>query len=184
MLRVSVNENWQMKLMLLQVVGQYGMNFVMMVVFWLMLQIDSFCSRGGVWRDEKGLDQLVWDWLMLMVNDGCKLSVGNCKVVDLIYIVVMWMMFIVWDYKDGVMILVNMLVNGLFGCQVLVMLMVGSDIFELCWILNLLFVEVLMGWFIGWIGFVFVVMVWFFWLWCMCCEFWWLNCWLMDEVVV
>jgi len=59
------------------------MNLATTAVLWPTPQIDSFRSRGGYRRDEKGLDRMARDWPTPMANDGCKPSAGNRKTADL-----------------------------------------------------------------------------------------------------
>ena len=148
---------------------------------WPTPQIDSFRSRGGERRDEKGLDRMARDWPTPMANDGCKPSAGNRRTADLTHAAGMWMTPTARDHKDGATTLANTPVNGLLGRQVLVTPMAGSDTSDARRTLNPLFVEALMGWPTGWTGFASVATAWSRWLRRMRCELWRLNCWPMDE---
>jgi hypothetical protein len=181
--RASANENRQTKLTPSQAAGQHGMNLATTAAMWPTPQTDSFRSRGGERRDEKGLDRMARDWPTPMANDGCKPSAGNRRTADLTYAAGMWMTPTARDHKDGATTLANTPVNGLLGRQVLVTPMAGSDTSEPRRTLNPLFVEALMGWPTGWTGFASVETAWSRWLRRMRCELSRLNCWPMDEVV-
>lgn len=148
---------------------------------WPTPQTDSFRSRGGERKEEKGLDRMARDWPTPMANDGCKPSAGNRRSADLTHAAGMWMTPTARDHKDGATTLVNTPVNGLLGRQVLVTPMAGSDTSHPRRTLNPLFVEALMGWPTGWTGFAFVATEWSRWLRRMRCELSQLNCWSMDE---
>lgn len=94
---------------------------------WPTPQTDSFRSRGGERRDEKGLDRMARDWPTPMANDGCKPSAGNRRTADLTHAAGLWMTPTARDHKDGATSLANTPVNGLLGRQVLVTPMAGSD---------------------------------------------------------
>ncbi|WP_066813818.1 hypothetical protein [Frigidibacter mobilis] len=103
------------------------MNLATTAAMWPTPQIDSFRSRGGERKDEKGLDRMARDWPTPMANDGCKRSAGNRKTADLTHAAGMWMTPTARDHKDGATTLANTPVNGLLGRQVLVTPMAGSD---------------------------------------------------------
>ena len=179
--RASANENRQTKPTPSQAAGQHGMNLATTAALWPTPQIDSFRSRGGERKDEKGLDRMARDWPTPMANDGCKPSAGNRRTADLTHAAGMWMTPTARDHKDGATTLANTPVNGLLGRQVLVTPMAGTDISDARRTLNPLFVEALMGWPTGWTGFASVATAWSPWLRRMRCELWLLNCWPMDE---
>ena len=60
-----------------QEAGQHGMNLATTAALWPTPQIDSFRSRGGERKEEKGLDRMARDWPTPMANDGCKPSRGQ-----------------------------------------------------------------------------------------------------------
>jgi hypothetical protein len=93
------------------------MNLATTAAMWPTPQIDSFRSRGGERRDEKGLDRMARDWPTPMANDGCKPSAGNRKTADLTHAAGMWMTPTARDHKDGATSLANTPVNGLLGRQ-------------------------------------------------------------------
>ena len=157
------------------------MNLATTAAMWPTPQIDSFRSRGGERKDEKGLDRMARDWPTPMANDGCKPSAGNRRTADLTHAAGMWMTPTARDHKDGATTLANTPVNGLLGRQVLVTPMAGTDISDARRTLNPLFVEALMGWPTGWTGFASVATAWSPWLRRMRCELSRLNCWPMDE---
>jgi hypothetical protein len=129
------------------------MNLATTAAMWPTPQTDSFRSRGGDRRDEKGLDRMARDWPTPMAS----------------------------DHKDGATTLANTPVNGLLGRQVLVTPMAGSDTSDARRTLNPLFVEALMGWPTGWTGFGSAGTEWSRWLRRMRSELSQLNCWPMDE---
>jgi hypothetical protein len=180
--RASANENRQTKPTPSQEAGQHGMNLATTAALWPTPQIDSFRSRSGERKDEKGLDRMARDWPTPMANDGCKPSAGNRRTADLTHAAGMWMTPTARDHKDGATTLANTPVNGLLGRQVLVTPMAGSDTSDARRTLNPLFVEALMGWPTGWTGFASVATAWSLWLQRMRCELWLLNCWPTDEV--
>ncbi len=180
--RASANENRQTKPTPSQEAGQHGMNLATTAALWPTPQIDSFRSRGGERKEEKGLDRMARDWPTPMANDGCKPSAGNRRTADLTHAAGMWMTPTTRDHKDGATALANTPVNGLLGRQVLATPMVGSDTSDARRTLNPLFVEALMGWPTGWTGFGSVATAWSHWLQRMRSELWQLNCWPMDEV--
>ena len=158
------------------------MNLATSAAMWPTPQTDSFRSRGGVRKHEKGLGGMARDWPTPMANDGCKPSAGNRKTADLTHASRMWMTPTARDHKDGATTLANTPVNGLLGRQVLVTQVAGTDTLEQRRTLNPLFVEALMGWPTGWTGFAFVATAWSPWLRRMRFELSQLNCWPMDEV--
>jgi hypothetical protein len=180
--RASANENRQTKPTPSQEAGQHGMNLATSAALWPTPQTDSFRSRGGERKDEKGLDRMARDWPTPMANDGCKPSAGNRRTADLTYASRLWMTPTARDHKDGATTLANTPVNGLLGRQVLVMKVAGSGTCDVRRTLNPLFVEALMGWPTGWTGFAFVATAWSPWLQHMRCELSRLNCWPMDDV--
>jgi hypothetical protein len=157
------------------------MNLTTTAVMWPTPQTDSFRSRGGERRDEKGLDRMARDWPTPMANDGCKPSAGNRKTADLTHASRMWMTPTARDHKDGATSLANTPVNGLLGRQVLVTPTAGGRSFDTPRTLNPLFVEALMGWPTGWTGFGFVATEWSRWSQRMRSELSQLSCWPMDE---
>ncbi|WP_253944145.1 hypothetical protein [Pseudogemmobacter hezensis] len=54
--RASANQNRQTKLTPSQAAGQHGMNLATTAAMWPTPQTDSFRSRGGERRGEKGLE--------------------------------------------------------------------------------------------------------------------------------
>jgi len=180
--RASANENRQTKPTPSQAAGQHGMNLATTAALWPTPQTDSFRSRGGDRKHEKGLDGMARDWPTPMANDGCKPSAGNRRTADLTHASRMWMTPTARDHKDGATTLANTPVNGLLGRQVLQTPMAGSDTSDARRTLNPLFVEALMGWPIGWTGFGSVATAWSPWLRRMRSELSHLNCWQMDEV--
>ena len=180
--RASANENRQTKPTPSQEAGQHGMNLATTAALWPTPQTDSFRSRGGERRDEKGLDRMARDWPTPMANDGCKPSAGNRRTADLTHASRLWMTPTARDHKDGATTLANTPVNGLLGRQVLVTRVAGSDTCDARRTLNPLFVEALMGWPTGWTGFASVATELCPWLRRMRCELWQLNCWPEAEV--
>ena len=77
------------------------------ISLWPTPQTDSFRSRGGDRRNEKGLDRMARDWP----------SSGSG----------MWMTPTARDHKDGATSLANTPVNGLLGRQVLTIPPAGGD---------------------------------------------------------
>lgn len=153
------------------------MNLATSAALWPTPQADSFRSRGGDRKDEKGLDTMARDWPTPMASDGCKPSAGNRKTADLSHASQMWMTPTARDYKDGAANPETMKVNGQLGRQVLATPMAGSVSSATRRTLNPLFVEALMGWPTGWTGFASVETAWSPWLRRMRCELWRLNCW-------
>jgi DNA (cytosine-5)-methyltransferase 1 len=137
---------------------------------WPTPQTDSFRTRGGDRRNEKGLDRMARDWPTPMANDGCKPSAGKRRTADLTHVTGMWMTLTARDHKDGSTSLANTPVNGLLGRQVLATLMPGTDACDARRTLNPRFVEALMGWPSGWTGFGSVATEWCRWLRRMRCE--------------
>jgi len=180
--RASANENRQTKPTPSQEAGKHGMNLATSAVMWPTPQTDSFRSRGGDRKHEKGLDGMARDWPTPMANDGCKPSAGNRRTADLTHASRMWMTPTARDHKDGATTLANTPVNGLLGRQVLVTPMAGSGTSDVRRTLNPAFVEALMGWPTGWTGFASVATVWSPWLQRMRFGLSQLSCWPMDEV--
>lgn len=158
------------------------MNLATSAAMWPTPQTDSFRSRGGARRNEKGLDGMARDWPTPMATDGNKPSAGNRKSADLTSASQMWMTPTARDHKDGSTTLANTPVNGLLGRQVLVTPTAGSDTCEPRRTLNPAFVEALMGWPTGWTAFGSAVTAWSHWLPRMRSELSRLNCWPTDEV--
>ena len=77
------------------------MNLATTAAMWPTPQIDSFRSRGGERKDEKGLDRMARDWPTPMATDGNKPSAGNRKSADLTSASQMWMTPTARDHKDG-----------------------------------------------------------------------------------
>jgi hypothetical protein len=179
--RASANENRQTKPTPSQEAGQHGMNLATTAALWPTPQTDSFRSRGGDRKDEKGLDRMARDWPTPMANDGCKPSAGNRRTADLAHAAGIWMTPTARDHKDGATTLANTPVNGLLGRQVLVTSVAGNDTSDARRTLNPLFVEALMGWPTGWTGFGSVATEWSRWLRRMRSELLQLNCWPMGE---
>ena len=119
------------------------MNLATTAAMWPTPHTDSFRSRGGDRRDEKGLDRMARDWPTPMATDGNKPSAGNRKTADLTHASQMWMTPTARDHKDGATTLANTSVNGLLGRQVLVTPMAGSGTCDARRTLNPLFVEAL-----------------------------------------
>ena len=122
------------------------------VSIWPTPQTDSFRSRGGERKHEKGLDRMARDWTPEPEP--------------------MWMTPTARDHKDGAASLANTPVNGLLGRQVLATPPAGSDTCETRRSLNPLFVEALMGWPSGWTGFGSAATAWSRWLPRMRSELW------------
>lgn len=75
---------------------------------WPTPQTDSFRSRGGERKDEKGLDRMARDWPTPMANDGCRPSAGNRRTADLTHAAGMWMTPSASDPHRGGVITENM----------------------------------------------------------------------------
>ena len=157
------------------------MNLATSAAMWPTPQTDSFRSRGGARKHEKGLDGMARDWPTPMATDGNKPSAGNRKSADLTSASQMWMTPTARDHKDGATTLANTPVNGLLGRQVLVTPTVGGDTCEPRRTLNPAFVEALMGWPTGWTAFGSAATAWSHWLPRMRCELSRLNFWMTDE---
>jgi hypothetical protein len=93
------------------------MNLATSAAMWPTPQTDSFRSRGGARKHEKGLDGMARDWPTPMATDGNKPSSGNRKSADLTSASQMWMTPTARDHKDGATTLANTPVNGLLGRQ-------------------------------------------------------------------
>lgn len=158
------------------------MNLATTAILWPTPQADSFRSRGGDRKDEKGLGSMARDWPTPMARDGSKPSAGNRKAADLTYASRMWMTPTARDYKDGAANPATMKVNGQLGRQVLATPTGGSDTSDMRRTLNPLFVEALMGWPTGWTGFASVEMEWSRWLQRMRCALSQLNYSTMEAV--
>ncbi|MFD1796925.1 hypothetical protein ACFSC1_13115 [Paracoccus aurantiacus] len=159
------------------------MNLATTAAMWPTPQTDSFRSRGGARKHEKGLDGMARDWPTPRATDGSKPSAGNRKSADLTHASQMWMTPTARDHKDGATTLANTPVNGLLGRQVLTTPMAGSDTSDQRRTLNPLFVEALMGWPSGWTGSASVGTAWSPWLPRMRSELWRISCCKMDELV-
>jgi DNA (cytosine-5)-methyltransferase 1 len=118
------------------------------IAIWPTPQTDSFRSRGGDRKHEKGLDRMARDWEPAP----------------------MWMTPTARDHKDGATSLANVPVNGLLGRQVLATPTAGGDTSGTHRSLNPLFVEALMGWPTGWTAFGSAATAWCRWLPRMRCE--------------
>jgi DNA (cytosine-5)-methyltransferase 1 len=127
-----------------------GMTLCDAISLWPTPQTDSFRSRGGDRRNEKGLDRMARDW----PPSGSS----------------MWMTPTARDHKDGATSLANTPVNGLLGRQVLTIPRAGDDTCDARRSLNPAFVEALMGWPGGWTGFGSAATAWSRWLSRMRCE--------------
>jgi DNA (cytosine-5)-methyltransferase 1 len=114
------------------------------IAIWPTPQTDSFRSRGGERKHEKGLDRMARDWEPAAEP--------------------MWMTPTARDHKDGATSLANTPVNGLLGRPVLTMPPGGDDTSDARRSLNPLFVEALMGWPSGWTGFGSAATAWSRWL--------------------
>jgi DNA (cytosine-5)-methyltransferase 1 len=141
-----------------------------MLRLWPTPQRDSFRSRSGERKHEKGLDRLARDSPTPMAKDGCKPSAGNRTAADLTYAAAQWMTLTAPDYEDRVTRSAKTPGNSLRGRQVLTMPRAGSDSCASPRSLNPLFVEALMGWPTGWTGFAFAATEWCRWLRRMRCE--------------
>ena len=157
------------------------MNLATSAAMWPTPQTDSFRSRGGARKHEKGLDGMARAWPTPMATDGNKPSAGNRKSADLTGASQMWMTPTARDHKDGATTLANTPVNGLLGRQVLVTPTAGSDTSEPRRRLNPAFVEALMGWPTGRTAFGSAATAWSHWLLRMRSELSRLNCWPTDE---
>jgi hypothetical protein len=141
-----------------------GLTLCDAISIWPTPQTDSFRSRGGDRKHEKGLDRMARDWTPAAPP--------------------MWMTPTARDHKDGATSLARTPVNGLLGRQVLATSPAGGDTSGTRRSLNPLFVEALMGWPSEWTGFGSAATEWSRWLRRMRCELWRLTCGPIDEEAV
>lgn len=158
------------------------MNLATKAAMWPTPQTDSFRTRGGARRNEKGLDRMARDWPTPMASDGCKPSGGNRKSADLTHVAGMWSHHSQWptplarDWKGTnspehvkqqppARNHMDQLANfAVYSHQALTILGDGETTSDQRRSLNPLFVEVLMGWPTGWTGFDFAATAWSPWL--------------------
>ncbi len=98
--RASANENRQTKPTPSQLAGKHGMNLATKAVMWPTPQTDSFRTRGGARKNEKGLDRMARDWPTPMASDGCKPSGGNRRTADLTHVAGMWSHHPQWSHHS------------------------------------------------------------------------------------
>jgi lambda family phage portal protein len=75
------------------------MNLATRAAMWPTPQTDSFRTRSGARKTEKGLDRMARDWPTPMASDGCKPSGGNRKSADLTHVAGMWPTPLARDWK-------------------------------------------------------------------------------------
>jgi len=192
--RASANENRQTKPTPSQLAGKHGMNLATKAAMWPTPQTDSFRTRGGARKNEKGLDRMARDWPTPMASDGCKPSGGKRRTADLTHVAGMWPTPLARDWKGTnspehvkqqppARNHMDQLANfAVYSRQALTISQAGETTSDQRRSLNPLFVEALMGWPTGWTGFDFAVTAWFPWLQHMRSEFLWLGS-VMDDGV-
>jgi len=170
------------------------MNLATKAVMWPTPQTDSFRTRGGARRNEKGLDRMARDWPTPMASDGCKPSGGNRRSADLTHVAGMWPTPLARDWKGTnspehvkqrppARNHMDQLANfAVYSRQALTISQAGESICDQRRSLNPAFVEALMGWPTGWTGFDFAVTAWFPWLQHMRSEFLRLGLMMADRV--
>jgi len=163
------------------------MNLATKAAMWPTPQIDSFRTRGGARRNEKGLDRMARDWPTPMASDGCKPSGGTRRSADLTHVAGMWPTPLARDWKGTnspehvkqkppARNHMDQLANfAVYSRQARTISQAGENICDQRRSLNPAFVEALMGWPVAWTGFDFAATVWFPWLQRMRSEFLWLG---------
>jgi len=171
------------------------MNLATKAVMWPTPQTDSFRTRGGARRNEKGLDRMARDWPTPMASDGCKPSAGNRRAADLTHVAGMWPTPLARDWKGTnspehvkqqppARNHMDQLANfAVYSRQALTISGDGKTTCDQRRVLNPAFVEALMGWPVGWTGFGSVATAWFPWLQRMRSEFLRLGSVMMDDGV-
>ncbi len=180
--RASANENRQTKPTPSQLAGKHGMNLATKAAMWPTPQTDSFRTRGGARKNEKGLDRMARDWPTPMASDGCKPSGGNRRSADLTHVAGMWSHHSLWPtplardwkgtnspehvkQKPPARNHMDQLANfAVYSRQALTISQAGETTSDQRRSLNPAFVEALMGWPTGWTGFDFAVTAWSPWL--------------------
>ncbi len=181
------------------------MNLATKAAMWPTPQTDSFRTRGGARKNEKGLDRMARDWPTPMANDGCKPSGGKRRTADLTHVAGMWSHHPQWSHhslwptplardwkgtnspehvkqKPPARNHMDQLANfAVYSRQALTISQVGESICDQRRSLNPLFVEALMGWPIAWTGFDFAATEWSRWLQRMHSEFLRLGSVMADE---
>ena len=198
--RASANENRQTKPTPSQLAGKHGMNLATKAVMWPTPQTDSFRTRGGARRNEKGLDRMVRDWPTPVASDGCKPSGGNRRSADLTHVAGMWSHHSQWPtplardwkgtnspehvkQKPPARNHMDQLANfAVYSRQARTISQAGETTSDQRRSLNPAFVEALMGWPTGWTGFDFAATAWSPWLQHMRSEFLWLGSVIDDGV--
>jgi len=152
------------------------MNLATKAAMWPTPQTDSFRTRGGARKNEKGLDRMARDWPTPMASDGCKPSGGNRRTADLTHVAGLWPTPLARDWKgtnspEHVRQLpparnhMDQLANfAVYSRQARTISQAGKTTCDQRRSLNPLFVEALMGWPTGWTGFDFAVTAWSPWL--------------------
>lgn len=158
------------------------MNLATKAAMWPTPQTDSFRTRGGARKNEKGLDRMARDWPTPMASDGCKPSGGNRRSADLTHMAGMWSHHSQWPtplardwkgtnspahvkQKPPARNHMDQLANfAVYSRQALTISQAGETTSDQCRSLNPAFVEALMGWPTGWTGFGSVVTAWSPWL--------------------
>jgi hypothetical protein len=194
--RASANENRQTKPTPSQLAGKHGMNLATKAVMWPTPQTDSFRTRGGTRRNEKGLDRMARDWPTPMASDGCKPSGGNRRSADLTHVAGMWPTPLARDWKGTnspehvkqqppARNHMDQLANfAVYSRQAQTISQAGESICDQRRSLNPAFVEALMGWPTAWTDFDFAATAWSPWLQRMRSEFLRLGSVMMDDGVV
>ena len=185
--RASANENRQTRPTPSQLAGKHGMNLATRAVMWPTPQTDSFRTRGGARKNEKGLVRMARDWPTPMASDGCKPSGGNRRSADLTHVAGMWPTPLARDWKGTnspehvkqqppARNHMDQLANfAVYSRQALTISQAGENICDQRRSLNPAFVEALMGWPTKWTGFDFAATAWSPWLQRMRFEFLWLG---------
>jgi DNA (cytosine-5)-methyltransferase 1 len=170
------------------------MNLATKAAMWPTPQTDSFRTRSGARKNEKGLDRMARDWPTPMASDGCKPSGGcepcdgNRRSADLTHVAGMWSHHPQWSHhslwptplardwkgtnspehvkqKPPARNHIDQLANfAVYSRQALTISQAGESICDQRRSLNPLFVEALMGWPTGWTGFDFAATAWSPWL--------------------
>ena len=76
------------------------MNLATKAAMWPTPQTDSFRTRGGARKNEKGLDRMARDWPTPMASDGCKPSGGKRRSADLTHVAGMWSHHPQWSHHS------------------------------------------------------------------------------------
>ena len=152
------------------------MNLATKAVMWPTPQTDSFRTRGGARKNEKGLDRMARDWPTPMASDGCKPSGGNRRSADLTHVAGMWPTPLARDWKGTnspehvkqqppARNHMDQLANfAVYSRQARTISQDGETTCDQRRSLNPLFVEALMGWPTAWTGFDFAATAWSPWL--------------------